>query len=175
MTQKATAAKATANLLANKTNDSIKGPNKILELSKSSPFVNTAVVKRSTGMCPHDLPRISCQNCSPNKPTTQGKSNKIITNASKVIDQKYKANGNIKALENHKGLERFSSLSPSSLNSTTDNSNDVRDIDELLNFIEGNKSVDKAALAEKKAAKKARQRLRKVWFFFNTTFSKYCR
>lgn len=35
---------------------------------------------------------------------------------------------------------------------------DSRDIDDLLNYILGNKNVDKAALAKKKAAKKARQR-----------------
>ncbi|XP_018327102.1 uncharacterized protein LOC108738255 isoform X2 [Agrilus planipennis] len=50
-----------------------------------------------------------------------------------------------------------SSLSSSSLNSLQDNG-DSRDINELLNFIEGNKKKDKIALAEKKAAKKARQK-----------------
>lgn len=39
---------------------------------------------------------------------------------------------------------------------------DSRDIDDLLNYILGNKSVDKVALAQKKAAKKARQRQKKV-------------
>lgn len=38
---------------------------------------------------------------------------------------------------------------------------DSRDIDDLLNYILGNKNVDKIALAQKKAAKKARQREKK--------------
>lgn len=38
----------------------------------------------------------------------------------------------------------------------------TNDINELLNFIEGNKNIDKLALAQKKAAKKARQKLKKV-------------
>lgn len=53
----------------------------------------------------------------------------------------------------------LSSLSSSSLNSVNV---DSRDINELLNYIEGNKTIDKAALAQKKAAKKERQRLKKV-------------
>lgn len=42
-----------------------------------------------------------------------------------------------------------------------DNTTDSRDIDDLLNYILGNKNVDKIALAQKKAAKKARQRQKK--------------
>ena len=38
----------------------------------------------------------------------------------------------------------------------------MNDIHGLLNYIEGNTNVDKFALAEKKAAKKARQRHKKV-------------
>uniref|UniRef100_A0A1Y1NCD2 FAM193 C-terminal domain-containing protein n=1 Tax=Photinus pyralis TaxID=7054 RepID=A0A1Y1NCD2_PHOPY len=52
-----------------------------------------------------------------------------------------------------------SSLSTSSLSSDNIGS---RDINELLNYIEGNKKIDKAALAQKKADKKARQRLKKA-------------
>lgn len=53
------------------------------------------------------------------------------------------------------------SMSTCSLNSLKDNT-DSRDINDLLNYIEGNKNVDKVALAQKKAAKKARQREKKV-------------
>ncbi|KAK5639532.1 hypothetical protein RI129_012024 [Pyrocoelia pectoralis] len=53
----------------------------------------------------------------------------------------------------------ISSLSTCSLNSDNIGS---RDINELLNYIEGNKRVDKVALAQKKADKKARQRMKKA-------------
>lgn len=39
---------------------------------------------------------------------------------------------------------------------------DLSDIDGLLDFIQGNKPIDKIAMAKKKAAKKARQKLKKV-------------
>lgn len=60
------------------------------------------------------------------------------------------------------------SISTCSINSLMKDDNvlgdntDSRDIDDLLNYILGNKSVDKVALAQKKAAKKARQRQKKV-------------
>lgn len=59
------------------------------------------------------------------------------------------------------------SVSTISLNSVKDNDNtDSRDINDLLNYIEGTKNVDKLALAQKKAAKKARQKQKKVCAFF---------
>lgn len=60
------------------------------------------------------------------------------------------------------------SLSTCSLNSLKDNT-DSRDINDLLNYIEGNRSIDKVALAEKKAAKKARQRQKKVCIVSTST------
>lgn len=63
----------------------------------------------------------------------------------------------------------LSSISTCSLNSLMKgtllgNNSDSRDIDDLLNYILGNKNVDKIALAQKKAAKKTRQRMKKVCF-----------
>lgn len=55
-----------------------------------------------------------------------------------------------------------SSSTSISISSLSSDIVDSRDINELLNYIEGNKSVDKVALAQKKADKKARQRMKKV-------------
>lgn len=59
-------------------------------------------------------------------------------------------------------LEKVDNKLINSLNVRKPNTNDIN---ELLNFIEGHKNIDKLALAEKKAAKKARQKLKKVCHF----------
>lgn len=62
--------------------------------------------------------------------------------------------------ENGELHESIFSISTCSINSLMmkDDVTDSRDIDDLLNYILGNKNIDKVALAQKKAAKKARQR-----------------
>lgn len=55
-------------------------------------------------------------------------------------------------------LENLENKALNSINLRKPNTNDIN---ELLNFIEGHKNIDKLALAEKKAAKKARQKLKK--------------
>ncbi|GJQ65730.1 hypothetical protein Trydic_g11915 [Trypoxylus dichotomus] len=45
--------------------------------------------------------------------------------------------------------------------SIAENAKDLSDIDGLLDFIQGNKPIDKVAMAQKKAAKKARQKLKR--------------
>lgn len=70
-------------------------------------------------------------------------------------------NSNAKPSESMTFHRSIWSISTCSLNSLKDNA-DSRDINDLLNYIEGNKNMDKVALAEKKAAKKARQKEKKV-------------
>lgn len=58
-------------------------------------------------------------------------------------------------------LNRSQSISSVQTSSVSDNG-ESRDINDLVNFIEGNKAVDQATLAKKKAEKKARQKQKKV-------------
>lgn len=103
-----------------------------------------------TNLCNCSHNKTSCQNCIPINIKVLSNSSEKSSPSSSIID-------NAKAIDKVKGAV----VTSKSLNDLPD----LSDIDGLLDFIQGNKPIDKIAMAQKKAAKKARQKLKKVFFF----------
>lgn len=143
----------------NKENDLAEAMNNLSMKPKPAKIAALKASQSPYAQCMHDLHILACPTCS--RDIVQFR--KAIIRGYEDVKKKDNKNskiGNIKLPEQNKFSEGFSSLSTSSLNSIQEN-NDARDIDDLIHFIEGNKPVDKVALAQKKAAKKARQKQRK--------------
>ncbi|KRT83352.1 hypothetical protein AMK59_4399 [Oryctes borbonicus] len=99
-----------------------------------------------TNLCNCSHNKTSCQNCVPINIKVLGNSSDKSSPTSSIAD-------------NPKGIDKVKStvVSSRSLNDLPD----LSDIDGLLDFIQGNKPIDKIAMAQKKAAKKARQKLKR--------------
>ncbi|KAK9758806.1 FAM193 family C-terminal [Popillia japonica] len=105
-----------------------------------------------TNLCNCSHNKTSCQNCVPINIKVLGNPSVDKSSSSSL------ASGSIP--ENPKSVDKAKSAAASASRSPNDLP-DLSDIDGLLDFIQGNKPIDKIAMAQKKAAKKARQKLKK--------------